>query len=123
MTSASLKSVHGNRTLTGQHFSICGRNNAFTKNELHDETTKWNNSSSCRSTRGLPQGVVDVSTYINGGSGNEITQKYSSPKIDECSVGQWVEIGEHDQLQCGQLRCKLCGADGSSCTGYLMIVS
>ena len=93
------------------------------KNELHDETAEWNDSSSCRSTRGLPQVVVDVSTYINGGSGNEITQKYSSPKIDECGVGQWVEVGEHDQLQCGQLRGKLCSANGGSCTGYLMIVS
>ena len=123
MTSASLKSVHGNRTLTSQHFSIYGRNNAFTKNELHDETAKWNNSSSCNLNRGLPHGVKDVSTDINGGSCNKITKELSSPKIYECSVGQWVEISEHDQLQCGQLWCKLCGADGCSCIGYFMIGS
>ena len=103
MTSASLKREHGNRTLTGQHFSICGRNNAFTKNELHDETTKWNTSSSYRSSRGLPHGLKDVGTDINGGSYNKITKELSSPKIYECSVGQWIEIREHDQLQCGQL--------------------
>ena len=98
MTSASLKRVYGNGTLMGQHFSICGRNNAFTKNELHDETAKWNNSSSCSSNRGLPRGVKDVSTDNNGGSYNKITKELSSPEIYECSVGQWVEIREHDQL-------------------------
>ena len=45
------------------------------KNELHDETAKWNNSSSCSSNRGLPHGVKDVSTYINGGSCNKITKE------------------------------------------------
>ena len=68
------------------------------KNELHDETAKWNTSSSCSSNRGLPQGVKDVSTDINGDSCNEITKELSSPKIYEGSVGQRVEIREHDQF-------------------------
>ena len=37
------------------------------------------------------------------------------------SVGQRVEIREHNQLQCGQLWCKLCSADGFACIGYFMI--
>ena len=123
VTSASLKSVHGNRTLTGQHFSICGRNNAFPKNELHDKTAKWNASSSYNSNRDLPHGVKDVSTYNNGGSCNKITKELSSPKIYEGSVDQGVEIREHYQFQCGQLWCKLCDADGCACIGYFMIRS
>ena len=123
VTSASLKSVHGSRTLTGQHFSIRGRNNAFTKNDLHDETAKWNDSSSCSSNRSLPHGLKDVSIDINRGSCNKITKELSSPKIYEGSVGQGVEIREHDQLQCGQFWCKLYGANGCACIGYFMIRS
>ena len=89
------------------------------KNELYDETAKWNTSSSY----GLPHGLKDVSTDINGGSCNKITKELSSPKIYEGSVGQWVEIREHDQLQCGQLWGKLCSADGCACIGYFMIRS
>ena len=68
------------------------------KNELHDETAKWNTSSSCRSSRGLPHGLKNVGTDINGGSCNKITKELSSSKIYKGSVGQWVEIREHDQL-------------------------
>ena len=50
------------------------------------------------SSRGLPYGLKDVGTDINGGSCNKITKELSSSKIDEGSVGQWVEIREHDQL-------------------------
>ena len=68
------------------------------KNELHDETTKWNTSSSYSLSRGLPHGLKDVSTDINEGSCNKITKELRFPKIYEGSVGQWVEIREHDQL-------------------------
>ena len=47
--------------------------------------------------------LKDVSIDINGGSCDKITKELSSPKIYEGSVGQRVEIREHDQLQCGQL--------------------
>ena len=66
------------------------------KNDLHDETAKWNTSSSCRSSCGLPYDLKDVDTNINGGSCNKITKELSSSKIDEGSVGQWVKIREHD---------------------------
>ena len=69
----------------------------------------------------LPNGLEDMGTYINRGSCNKITKELSSSKIDESSVGQWIEIGEHDQLQCGQLRSKLCSVYRCAFTGDFMI--
>ena len=77
---------------TAHHFSIRGRNDTFTKNDLHDEAAEWNTSSSCRLSHGLPYGLKDVCTDINGGSCNKITEELSSSKIDESCVGQCVEI-------------------------------
>ena len=48
--------------------------------------------------RGLPYGLKDVGTDINGGSCNKITQELSSSEIDESCVGQRVKVGEYDQL-------------------------
>ena len=62
-----------------------------------------------------------MGTDINRGSCNKITLELSSSKIDESSVGQRVEIGEHDQLQCGQLRSKLCSVYRCAFTGDFMI--
>ena len=103
VTLASLESYHGYWSRTVHHFSIWWGIDTFKKYDFHDETTKSNTCSCCWSSCGLPNGLEDVGTYINWGSCNKITQELSFSKIDESSVGQRVEIGEHDQLQCGQL--------------------
>ena len=107
MTLACLESDHRNWMRTGHHFSIWGRINTFMKNELHNETAKWNTSTCCWSSRGLPYGLKDVGTDVNGHSCNKISYELSSSEINESCVGQRIKIGKHDQLQSSQLRCKL----------------
>ena len=68
----------------------------FKKHDLHDETTKRNTCSCCRSSHCFPNFLKDVGTNVNWNSSNEITQKLCSSKIYESDVRQWVEVGEHD---------------------------
>ena len=62
-----------------------------------------------------------MGTDINRGSCNNITLELSFSKIGESGVGQRVEIGEHDQLQYGQLRSKLCSVYRCAFTRDFMI--
>ena len=102
---------------------LAWRINTFTKNELHNETAKWNTSSCYWLSRSLPYGLKDMGIDINGHYCNKIIKELSSFEIDESCVGQRIKIGKHDQLQSSQLKCKLGNTYGCAFTRDFMVKS